>query len=211
MNTKYKRPQSIGEEIGNSITHGVGFLLSVVASVLMIIKCDNWQTYVGVILFSLSMMMLYLFSCLYHSFKNGSKVKRVFKRFDHLSIYLLISGTFAPILLAGIGSTVAYVMFAIQWFLTILGIISKCIWPNKYGKLHVVIFLIIGWSGVFLLKDLYAISPILLWYIIGGGISYSIGVIFYALYNTKYFHFIWHFFVLLGTILQFIGIYFYIL
>ena len=85
-----KRNQSLGEEIGNGVTHGVGFLLSVAATVLLYINCDRWQEYLSVTLFSVSMMMLYLSSTLYHSFKAGSVVKRIFKRFDHSSIYLLI-------------------------------------------------------------------------------------------------------------------------
>lgn len=211
MTKKEKRPQGLGEEIGNCITHGIGFLGSIAMFVLMLLKCNSWQSYFGVFLFSISMMMLYLFSTLYHAFKNGSKVKNLFKRFDHLSIYLLIAGTFAPILLVGVNSKLGYIMFGAQWILTMFGIVSKVLWPHKYNKFHVAMFLIIGWSGLLLLPDIYKINPNLIWFILLGGISYSIGVIFYSISKVKYFHFIWHFWVLFGTILHFFGIYLYIL
>ena len=206
-----KRNQSLGEEIGNGVTHGVGFLLSVAATVLLYINCDRWQEYLSVTLFSVSMMMLYLSSTLYHSFKSGSVVKRIFKRFDHSSIYLLIAGTFAPILLAGVGTKLAFVMFIIQWICVILGIVSKCIWPTKYKALHLIVYLMIGWSGVLFIPDLIKLNVNLVWFILAGGISYSIGVVFYTLSKVKYFHFVWHFFVLGGTILHFLGVLLYII
>ncbi len=206
-----KRHQSLGEEIGNAITHGMGALLSIFFAIIMFLKCDNFIHCFSVTIFSLSMFFLYLSSCLYHAFKNGSKVKRVFKRFDHLSIYLLIAGTFAPILLIEIGGTVGWVFFSIQWFLTIFGILSKILFPNRFQLLHIALFLIIGWSGLFFFPYLIKNNIGLLWFILSGGIMYTIGVLFYCKIIFKYHHFIWHFFVLFGTILQVIGIYFFVL
>lgn len=207
---RVSRPQTLGEEIGNSITHGIGFIAGIVGTILLLIKADTVAEYIGCTIFGMGMMTLYLMSCLYHSFKNGTLVKRIFKRFDHLSIYLLIGGTFAPILLCVIERPVGIIFFVVQWILILIGVILKAINTQKYHVLHIILYLLLGWCGIFFVGQLVAISPNLFLYVLLGGLSYSIGVAFYAS-KFKYSHFVWHFFVLGGTVLQFIGIYQYIL
>ena len=206
---RQKRNQSLGEEIGNAITHGAGAVFAIVAIILMLLKAQGWVSYISVIIYGIGFLVLYVMSCLYHAFKNGSTVKKVFRYFDHSSIFLLIGGTYAPILLVSIGGTLGLVYFILQWVIIAIGITLKCTLHSKSTKIQTVIFLILGWSGISVLPQLYAISPMFLWLIIFGGLAYSIGVGFYAS-RFKYSHFIWHFFVLTGALIQWFGIYLYL-
>lgn len=210
---KTRRLQTLGEEIGNSITHGVMALFAICAAVLMYLKCNTTREYIGVTIFSVCMLLLYTMSCLYHSFKNGSKVKRVFRIFDHLSIFLLIGGTYAPVLLVtiyDINQVIAITFFAIQWSLIIIGILCKVLIKQKTTILHTILCCLLGWSGLVLLPILYNYNIIFFYYILAGGIIYMLGIIFYAL-TFKYAHFVWHFFCIGGTILHFVAIYLYVL
>lgn len=209
MKRKLKK-QTLGEEIGNAITHGLGAAAAILGAIFLLIKADTGREYLAVSIYSFGMIILYLSSCLYHAFKNDSTVKSVFKRFDHLSIYLLIGGTFAPILLCSIDATKGLIFFIIQWSLIGIGVILKSINTQKYHLLHVILYLALGWSGLLFIGDLMRSSIALFWYILGGGLAYSLGIGFYAS-KFPYAHFVWHFFCLAGTILHFIGIYFYIL
>ncbi|MGI6787803.1 MAG: PAQR family membrane homeostasis protein TrhA [Acholeplasmataceae bacterium] len=209
---KFKRrdkKQSLGEELANAISHGVAALLGIVGLILLLIKSDNVSEYVGSSIFGASIILLYTMSTLYHSFPRGN-TKGVFKRFDHVSIYLLIGGTFAPIFLITLESPLKWIMLASQWAIIIVGIVLKAVKVYKFQKLHIVLFLLLGWSGLFFIPNLYNYGHSL-WFILAGGISYSIGVIFYALRPFKYSHFIWHLFVIGGTALQFFAIYLYLL
>lgn len=208
---KRDKLQSLGEEIANSVSHGVAALLGISGLVLLLIKSNNASEYVGSAIFGASMIILYTMSCLYHAFLNGSTVKAVFKRFDHVSIYLLIGGTFAPIFLIVLPSPLKWIMLAAQWIVIIVGIVLKSVRVHKFQKLHLAMFLALGWSGLFFMVDLYVFAPQSFWLILGGGISYTIGVIFYALRPFKYSHFIWHLFVMGGTVLQFFAVYSYLL
>lgn len=204
------RKQTLGEEIGNSITHGLGFAAAIVGTIFLLIKADTGKEYLASWIYGIGMVMLYLSSCLYHSFRNDTTVKKIFKRFDHLSIYLLIGGTFAPILLCGVDFTKGMIFFIIQWILIFFGVILKAINTQKYHLFHVVLYLAIGWSGLLFVPDMLNNSLGLFWFILGGGLAYSLGIAFYAS-KFPYAHFVWHFFCLTGTILQFLGIYFFIL
>ncbi|WP_025724903.1 PAQR family membrane homeostasis protein TrhA [Acholeplasma granularum] len=214
---KIKRAQTIGEEIANSISHGVMALFAIFALIMMIIKSQNGWQLAASIVFGLSMFLLYISSTLYHAL-SFTKAKGLFKRFDHISIYMLIGGTFAPIFLLlpsfqeplfGIENfiSIGLSLFIGQWLLILLGIILKSIWVYKFQTMHVIIFLLIGWSGLYFMYDLYHFSMASMWLILLGGLSYSLGVIFYKKSNKEYFHFIWHIFVGMGTILQFLAIY----
>ena len=217
---KEKRIQTVGEEIANSVSHGIMALFGVVGLVLMLLKStDTWQV-TSSIIFGISMILLYLSSTLYHALSfTGSK--SIFKRFDHIGIYMLIGGTFAPVFLLlpvfrtplfGMEGmmTLGLFLLIMQWLLIFVGIVSKSIWVFRFQTMHVIIFLLLGWSGLYFMIDLYQYSAPTMWFILLGGISYSIGVIFYKQSNKLYFHFIWHIFVGIGTILQFIAIYIYL-
>lgn len=210
MSNKSKRPQTLGEEIGNAVTHGFGGLLGIAGLVLMIVKSNTGFELAGSIVFGVAMIFVYTFSCLYHCFKNGSTVKKVFKIFDHSAIYIQIAGTYTPILLCVIGGIVGWVYFGIQWAVVIIGILLDIFIPGKSKIARIILCLILGWSGIMILPQMYNFNPMLLWLVLAGGVMYSGGISFYIA-GFKYSHFVWHFFVIFGTVLHFIGVYMYIL
>lgn len=203
-------PQTLGEEIGNAITHGGMFIAGIVLIVMMLIKSDEASEYVGSAIFGSAIMLLYLMSCLFHAFKNDSTVKNVFQRFDHLSIYVLIGGTFAPLLLCVVEWPMGLVFFIIQWSLITVGVVLKAINTQKHHKVHIGLYLAIGWSGLLFVPQLYAFEPNLCFLILAGGLVYSGGILFYTA-RFDFAHVVWHFFCIGGTFLHFLAIYLYIL
>lgn len=212
--------QTIGEEIANAISHGLMALFGLTALILLLIRSNTPIEYLASSIFGFGIILLYTMSTIYHALHNKT-AKSVFKRFDHLSIYILIGGTFAPPLLLlpdlqeplfGIQGMIGLgpAMFIIQWILIAVGVVFKSIWIKRFAKLHVFFYLAMGWSAVIFIQALFNYQPGAFWLVFFGGLAYSIGVIFYALSNIKYFHFIWHIFTALGTILQFIAIYGYL-
>lgn len=216
---KLTHKQTLGEEIANAVSHGVMAIFGIVALILLLIKADRPIEVTSAIIFGFGMINLYTMSTIYHALFHPT-AKSVFQRFDHLSIYILIGGTFAPALLLlpelqeplwGIhGLGLGPVLFIIQWILIIIGIVFKSIWIKKFAKLHVFIYLAIGWSALIFADQLLAYEANAFWFVFAGGVAYSIGVIFYAFPKIKYFHFIWHIFTSIGTVLQFIAIYGYL-
>ncbi len=216
---KQGKKQTLGEEIANAVSHGVMAIFGIVALILLLIKSTNALEVTGAIIFGFGMINLYTMSTIYHALFH-QKAKSVFQRFDHLSIYILIGGTFAPPLLllpalqtpvfgiSGLG--LGPLLFIIQWILIIIGIVFKSIWIKKFAKLHLFIYLAMGWSALIFIQQLMAFDPRAFWLVLSGGIAYSIGVAFYVFPQIKYFHFVWHIFTSLGTVLQFIAIYAYI-
>jgi len=211
--------QTLGEEIANAISHGVMAIFGIVALILLLIKADQTIEVVAAIIFGFGIINLYTMSTIYHALFHPT-AKSIFQRFDHLSIYLLIGGTFAPALLllpelqrplfgiSGLG--LGPVLFIIQWILILIGVVFKSIWIKKFAKVHVFIYLAIGWSALIFAQQLLAYEAAAFWLVFAGGVAYSIGVIFYAFPKIKYFHFVWHIFTSIGTVLQFIAIYAYL-
>ncbi|MDE6584413.1 MAG: hemolysin III family protein [Anaeroplasmataceae bacterium] len=205
LNEPPKRP--VLEEIGNAVTHGVGAILAIVGTVFMLLKSDTGLKIAASIVYGFSMFFMMLMSCLYHSFRGGSKVKRLWRRFDYTSIYLLIGGTFAPLYLVYWGNTLGIVLFIIQWVLIATGVTFVCIFgPGRIKWLHYTLYFAIGWSGLIFIPDWIQNNLNLLWMILGGGVVYTLGMIPFAKRNVKSAHFIWHFFVLCGAIVHFLGI-----
>lgn len=189
------------------MTHGVGAILAIVALVLLLLKSDTGLKITASIVYGFSMTFMMTMSCLYHSFKTGSKVKRLWRRFDYTSIYLLIGGTFAPLFLVYWGNTLGIVLFAIQWALIITGVTMVCIFgPGRVRWLNFTLYFAIGWSGIMFIPDFIQHNLPLFWMILGGGLVYTLGMIPFAMRKIKCTHFIWHFFVLMGAIVQFLGI-----
>jgi hemolysin III len=203
------RALTIGEEIFNSITHGIGALLSlaglVILTVFAVKKGDAWHV-VSFTIFGTSMFLLYLSSTLYHSVTQA-KIKNLFARFDHAAIFLLIAGTYTPYVLTTIRGPLGWTLFGIIWALAITGIVIRSIYLTRFRKLMMWFYVAMGWmfliAVVPMVKNLPATSLTFLF--IGAG-CYSLGVIFYAWRNLKYGHGIWHLFVLAGTISHFFSI-----
>ncbi len=204
---------SLGEEIAHSITHGIGVLLGIAALILLVIKggrFDHPLYTVSMIIYSVSVIVLYANSTFYHAFPEG-KVKNIFERMDHASIYLLIAGTYTPFCLLAIGGATGIVICSIQWGLAIFGVVFKAVYIEKFVKIHVLIYLVMGWTIIFFAGALFkAVSFAGFVLLAAGGLCYSIGVLFYVFNWFKYHHFIWHLFVLLGSTLHFLSIYLYI-
>jgi hemolysin III len=146
-------------------------------------------------------------STLYHSFRNGTIVKNVFKRFDHISIYCLIGSTFAPVFILVVDKPMGWILLAVQWALIIFGIVLKAVKINKFAYLHLMSYLIIGWSGLGFFGPLYSVSQGAFFLILAGGLSYTIGVFFYAVRLFKFSHMVWHIFVFGGTVCHFLAFY----
>lgn len=209
LNEPPQRP--VLEEIGNAVTHGVGTILGITGLILLLLKSDTGLKITASIVYGLSMTVMMLMSCLYHSFKKGSTVKRIWRRFDYSSIYLLIGGTFAPIYLVYWGNILGISLFAVQWVLIITGITFVCVFgPGRLKWLHYTLYFAIGWSGLIFIPDFIQNNLPLLWMILGGGLVYTLGMIPFAKKGVKSAHFIWHFFVLAGAVVQFLGILLYI-
>ena len=203
------RTLSIGEEIFNSVTHGIGTLLSIAALVLLVvfaaIKGDAWHV-VSFSIFGTSLVLLYLSSTLYHSFTK-EKIKNLFVRFDHAAIFLLIAGTYTPFLLTALRGTLGWTLFGIIWAVAIVGVVIRSIYLTKFRKLMVGLYLAMGWMFVVAIGPMMKSLPVIsIVFLIVGGAMYSIGVIFYAWRNLKFGHGIWHLFVLAGSILHFFSV-----
>lgn len=206
---KAYRKLTVKEEIFNSITHGVGVLLSIAALVLLVVlavgKGNVWHV-VSFSIYGSTMVLLYLASTLYHSFTK-EKMKNLFARFDHAAIFLLIAGTYTPFLLTALRGTFGWVLFGVIWGVAIVGVVIRSIYLTRFRKLMVAMYLVMGWMFVVavgpMIKNLPLISIIFLFL---GGLFYSIGVIFYLKRNMKYGHGIWHLFVLAGSIMHFFAV-----
>ncbi len=198
------------EEIGNSVTHGVGALFSVAAFILMLINSNNSLQTVASVMYFFGLFVLFTMSCLYHAFPYGSRVKRLFRRFDYSSIYLLIGATFSPIILCYVKGTFGLVFFIVQWAIIITGITFISIFgPTRLGLFHTVMYIILGWCGVIFFPQMFSDTPGFAAYILAGGIVYSLGIIPFAIKGNVS-HFIWHFFVLAGAVIHWVGIFKYI-
>ena len=202
--------RSLLEEIGNSATHGLGAAFAIVSLVLMLVYSSSPAESVGAALYSSGMFITFAVSCLYHAFKRDSSVKRLFRRFDYCSIYILIGATFAPILLSCIGGAFGITFFVVQWCVIAFGITLVAIFgPSRLRFIHIPLYVVLGWSALMLLPCLISQSlPLAMW-VLAGGIVYSIGIIPFVI-KVRVSHFIWHIFVVAGAVVQWIGIFTYV-
>lgn len=206
---------TLGEEITNAIIHGIGALLGIAALVLCVVfSAIHGDPYavVSSSIYGATLIILYTISCLYHSLKINN-AKRVFRIIDHCSIYLLIAGTYTPYTLVTLNGTIGWITFGIIWASAILGITLNAINLDKFKKFSMVLYLAMGWMIIFSFKYLAAnLARPGLYLLLGGGITYTIGAIFYGLgKNKKYMHSVFHVFVLVASILQFFSIFFYVI
>jgi len=205
------RKTTLGELIANAVSHGIGAMLAIAALVLLLVKSDTTVEILSSLVYGISMVILYLSSTLLHSFPDNMKtVKSVFRRFDHSSIFILIAGTYTPILVLLIGTTEAYYLLIGLWVLTLIGIVFKSIWADKYMGVSLVIYLLMGWSFIVLSSDILDGLGSQVSLLVIGGVLYTVGVIFF-ISKFKYSHLVWHIFVLGGSVFHFICVYGYIL
>jgi hemolysin III len=202
------------EEIANSITHGIGALLSISALVILIVFASLYGTawhIVSFTIFGVTMLLLYMSSTLLHSLPEG-KAKDVFEIFDHSSIYFFIAGTYTPFLLIVIKGAMGWTLFGVVWGLAIAGTIFKCFFVKKYLFTSTLLYVVMGWLIVFAWKSLAAnLSPQGMTYLIIGGALYTLGAIFYVWRGFKYHHAVWHLFVIAGSTAHFFCVLLYVL
>jgi hemolysin III len=198
-----------GEEIANAITHGIGAALAIAALVLLIVfsvmKGTVWHV-VSFSIFGATLVILYLESTLYHSLTN-KKVKRLFRKFDHMSIFLLIAGSYTPFCLTILRGTLGWIMFGIVWGSTIVGIVLKAFLTGKKDKLSTILYVVMGWLIVIAIKRMYlnmTFSGFL--FLVIGGLLYTVGALFYSWDKLKYNHGVWHLFVIGGSVCHFFSV-----
>lgn len=206
---------SLGEEIANSVTHGVAAIFSVVGLILMVtlaaLRSQSAVAVTAVAIFGASMIVLYTASTLYHAITNR-KAKKILQVFDHLSIYLLIAGSYTPFCLITLQGTLGWTLCIAEWVLAAVGILLQPILMKRGNFINCLIYLAIGWLVLLVIKPLVAALPAGgLWLLVAGGLAYSVGVFFYVMNRIPFNHAIWHVFVFAGTLLQFLSVFFYVL
>ena len=204
---------SLGEELFNAISHGLGALLSVAALVLMLIRARNALEVTTAAIFGTSMIFLYTISCVYHALSPGLRGKKVLRVLDHCSVFLLVFGTYIPASLLGVSGVRGWLLFGLVAFFTALGIVFTALDLERYQLAAVICQLLSGWSILMGASNLRAALGLqgLIW-MIAGGVMYSIGAILYGIgKNRKYCHSVFHVFCLLGTFCHFWAIYKYLL
>lgn len=195
------RPQTLGEEIANSISHGVGVLGAVAVTPVLIVHAAKHgaAAIVGASIFGGTMVVLYLASALYHAFPH-SRTKRVFNILDHSAIFLLIAGTYTPFTLGVLRGAWGWSLFGVIWALAAVGVVIKSVAGANSGRLSTGLYLAMGWIALAAAKPFWDHIPMggLVW-LLAGGAMYSAGVLFFVAQRIRYSHFIWHLFVMGGT------------
>ena len=205
---------TLGEEIANSLSHGAGVLFGIFALLLLVLKSiqmDDTLRIVAFTIYGASMVALFLASTLYHAIPVP-RAKQVLKLVDHCAIYLLIAGTYTPFLLLTLGDTFGAVLMVVIWSLAVAGIIFKIFFLHRFHNLSLALYLGMGWLAILASYQLLAAMPhtgIAL--LLGGGILYTLGTIFYKVDRIPFNHAIWHLFVLAACVLHFLAMYFYVL
>jgi hemolysin III len=204
---------TIFEEIWHAVTHGIGLALSIAGLVVLVVFASlksNATAITASAIYGASLVVMYGSSTLYHAVKRPS-LKKVFQTFDHASIYFLIAGSYTPISLVILRDGWGWSIFGVNWFIAIVGIFLKFAYPGRFEKLSLVLYVVMGWMIVIAFEPLVAHMPTagLIW-LVGGGLFYSFGVVFYLKDHKPYFHTVWHLFVLAGSLCHFFMTLFYI-
>jgi hemolysin III len=211
-NSIYK--PSFGEELANSLTHGLGTALSIAGLILLIVlsslQADAWRI-VSVSIYGTCLVLLYTASTLYHNFRSA-RVKHVFQIMDHSAIYLLIAGTYTPFTLVLLRGGWGWSLFGVIWGLALSGILFKIFFINRFNVLSTLIYLLMGWLIIIAFQPLMHHIPVDgLYWLLAGGIAYSAGTVFYLWEKLPFHHAIWHLFVLAGSVCHYFAVLFYVL
>lgn len=200
---------SRGEEIVNAVTHGVGAVLAIAGLVLLVVFSSLYGTVWHVVSFSIfgtTMVILYTMSTLYHSF-GRPRVRNLFRKFDHMSIFLLIAGTYTPFCLTILNGWVGWTIFGVVWFCAISGIVMKAFFTGRAAYISTTLYIVMGWVIVFFITPVYQqMSAKGFTFLLVGGLAYTLGVFFFVNENIKFSHGIWHAFVLAGTTFHFFAV-----
>ena len=206
------RSYSVGEEIGSSVSHGLGALLGIagltILVVLSAVYANAWAV-VGCAVFGASWILMYAASTCYHAIP-GERAKKILKKFDHISIYYLIAGTYTPLILCQLRTAAGWTVLGVVWGAALLGTILKlCIGGSGVKLWSIGLYLAMGWAVLFVLKDIVArLNTAALTFLVLGGVFYTLGIVFYVWKSKAYTHFVWHCFVLTGTVMHFFAVLF---
>jgi hemolysin III len=206
------RVPSLGEEIANCVSHGVGCLGALVATPFLILAAaqrGGLVAMVGASVFAGTVVALYLASTLYHALPS-SKAKRVFRVIDHSAIFLLIAGTYTPFTLGVLRGAWGWTLFGVVWGLAVLGVTLKSVAGVRYPRVSTTLYVGMGWLALIAIRPLWHHVPVAGWlWLIAGGLAYTAGIAFYAAERMRYGHFVWHLFVLMGTACHFFAVWSY--
>jgi hemolysin III len=206
------RELSLGEEIANSITHGVGLLASVIGFPILVYVAaqdgDTWRV-MSCTIYATTLVAVYAFSTLYHAIPHP-RAKRVFRILDHSAIYLLIAGTYTPFTLVNMRGAVGWTLFGIVWAMAALGIVFKAVFSVRFAVASTVLYVLMGWMIVGAIKPLLSNVALggVLW-LVAGGLLYTTGVLFFAWQKLRYSHMIWHVFVFAGSVCHYFAVLWY--
>ena len=204
-----ERTQSLGEEIANSVSHGVGFLAAIAAAPVLVhsaVRHDGAARIAGASVFAAATVLLYLTSTLYHALPRN-RAKEVFQVLDRAAIFLMIAGTYTPFTLGVLRGPWGWTLFGLVWGLALAGVVLTAAGGVRYPKLTTGLYLAMGWLILIAVKPLWLHVPSWgLFWLFAGGIAYTVGVVFYAAKRIRYGHFVWHLFVIAGTTCHFIAV-----
>jgi hemolysin III len=208
------RPYTLGEEITNSIIHGIGVVLSIAALTMLLVFAgwaQNGWAIASALVYGISLVLEYTASTLYHSFPQP-RVKHVFKILDHCGIYVLIAGSYTPFCLITLRGQGGLWMFAVVWAIAVAGIAVEWAWTYRPRWVSAAVYLGMGWLVIFTIKPLLAsLAPAGVWLLVAGGLCYTFGTVFYVLKRVRYMHAVWHVWVLAGSICHFLAILLYVI
>lgn len=220
MDASIALPQTDREEIANTLTHGLGIALAVIGTVALLMASQASGTpYASIasVVYGTTMIVLYIASTLYH----GAGIHRIdgilplrprLRAFDHIAIFLLIAGTYTPYVLITLRGVWGWSLFAIVWSLAVVGVIFELTSLRRYRGAMIALYIGMGWVGIAAIKPLIAALPVPgIWLLFGGGVAYTLGVVFYKMRSLRYHHAIWHLFVLAGSVLQYFSILSYVI
>lgn len=213
MNEKLNHLYSKKEEFLNVLTHGFGLVLSVIALPFLVQKSFNYPTvwqHLSFVIYGLSLIVLYAASTFYHAAKKPH-IRRKLNIFDHAAIYVLIAGSYSPFCLIALPEKLGWQLFIAVWIFALSGVILKLFFTGKFDKISTALYILMGWQVMFFIKSLMeSLSESAFFYLVAGGISYTIGAILYSINKLSYNHAIFHVFVLGGSFFHFMAIYFHL-
>jgi hemolysin III len=206
------RPQSLGEEIANSVSHGVGLLLALAAFPVLVIAAlrrGDVAEIAGATVFAITVVLLYSTSTLFHAFPQ-SRAKRVFQVLDHSAIYLLIAGTYTPFTLGVLHGVWGWTLFGLVWSMAFAGIVLKALGGIRYNMVSTLVYVAMGWLVVIAANAVWTLVPKWgIFWLFAGGIAYTLGAVFFLAERIRFFHFVWHLFVIAGTACHFVAVLWY--
>jgi hemolysin III len=204
-----ERPQSPGEEIANSVSHGLGLVATLTAFPILVVAASQRGGAAGIVgatVFATSMVLMYLASTLFHALPR-CRAKRVFQVLDHSAIYILIAGTYTPFTLGVLRGNWGWTLFGLVWGLAVVGTVFKSLGGVRYTTLSTWVYLAMGWLVLIAARTVWNLVPGWgLFWLVAGGVAYTAGTVFFMAERIRYFHFVWHLFVVAGTACHFIAV-----